>query len=112
MIRLFSVKWSNKITTFSIHNHLNLEFKYYSEKETQFQKNIQIIEKKRSFIEIIKNNSRFCKNNFKVLRITATLYEKEIGKKVNKDKIISNDPRSFARNQNFNICKIKMMIVL
>ena len=62
--------------------------------------------KKRSNTEITKSNSSFKTNNFKVSRITAKLYEKESGKIVKKDKIISTYERSSVKNQEHKICNI------
>ena len=59
-----------------------------------------------SVIEITKSNSSFRNNHFKVSRITAKIYEIETGKKINKDKIISNNLRSSVRNHKPEICKI------
>ena len=61
--------------------------------------------KKRTFTKITNSNSSFRTNHFKVSRITAKLYEKESGKKLNKVKIISNDQKYFVRNQDHKICK-------
>ena len=63
------------------------------------------MKKKRPIIEITKRNSSCRTNHFKVLRITAKIYEKEIGNKVSKDKIISNDPRSFVNNKSMRLAK-------
>ena len=70
-----------------------------------FKEGIQTNEKKRTFTEITKINSSFKTHHFKVSRITTKIYEKESDKKVNQVKIISNDQRSFVRNQEHIICK-------
>ena len=57
-------------------------------------------------MEITKSNYSFRTNHFKVSRITAKNYEKESGKKVKKDKIISPYERSSVRNQEHKICNI------
>ena len=62
--------------------------------------------KKYIFRKITKSNSSFSSNNFKILSINAKLYEKETGKKLNKDKVISKNKIFFTRNQYFKFCKI------
>ena len=59
-----------------------------------------LINKKRPISEITKSNSSFKTNRFKMSRISAKIYERETGIKVNKDKIISNDEKKSK------ICKI------
>ena len=63
------------------------------------------MKKKRPILEITERNSSCRKNYFKVLRITAKIYEKEIDNNVSKDKIISNDPRSFVSNKSMRLAK-------
>ena len=71
-----------------------------------FLKGSILTNKKRSITEITKSNSSFKTNHFKVSRITAKLYEKESGKIVKLDKIISTYDRSSVRNQEHKICNI------
>ena len=82
-----------------------------SNTKRNFKEGIQTNEKKRIFIEITKSNSSFRTNHFKVSRITAKLCENESGKKVNKDKMISNDQRFFVRNQEYKFVKKQIMTV-